>query len=529
MRQKLLSFSRAVCISALCGWTACCTSEVLAQEVKVSPNYTADWSSLKQHEAAPEWIQDAKLGVYFHWGIYSVPAWGSEWYPRWMYVPDRVGWGSDIYAYHQKTYGKDFHYHDFIPMWKAPKFNAEQWVDMFEGMGAKFIGSIAEHHDGFSLWSSEVNPFNSTKMGPRVDVVRAIANETQKRNLKFMATFHHAFNMMFYPKPENTMVRPVSSRNIVQENCLTPQDSKYKMFYGNQSYEDACRLWLDKVNEVVDQFCPDYIWMDFGARYIAESYRKEFLQYYFNRADEKNKDVVVNTKGDFFPEELAIYNVERATMEDIMPNVWITDFILGSSWCYNRAKRTAIKPEMAIRMLADVVSKNGIMLLSAGPMADGTMPEEQVKAMEGIGNWLSRYGEAIYKTRPFDSYGQGPTVLKRDPKDAWNEYGVIRRGFNKLGAKDVRYTMRKTDNSTIVYVMQLGWSSQSYTHELTALGENSGHKVRRVEMLTSTEASKKVRKVRVRWSQKENALHIAQPKHKPALGEVATVYKVTLR
>lgn len=479
--------------------------------------YQPEWESLKKHNAVPDWFADAKLGIYFHWGVYSVPAEGGEWYGRWMYTPDRIGWGSKVYQNHRNEYGKDFHYHDFIPMWKAPKFNAKEWVDMFENMGAKFIGSIAEHHDGFSLWDSKVNEWNSVKKGPRIDVVKQIADETKKRNLKFMATFHHGFHNLFFPKEEAKYLRPVSRHNLVYENVETPQDESYKKLYGNLTYEEENKIWLDKLNEVVDTYLPDYVWMDFGQTYIKESYRKEFLAHYFNKASENGVDAVVNTKGDFFPTELSVVNVERATMENITPNVWITDFILGSSWCFDKTKRTAIDAKIAIRMLAEVVSKNGVMLLSAGPMADGTIPEEQVYAMKKIGDWMQLYGEAIYATRPFISFGQGNTILKRDESDAWNAYGAIKKGLKDLNSKDIRYTQK----GNIVYAIQLGWDSNDGERLLEVFTKKNKLKVKSVEVLGSEE--------NIRWKQTKLGLEVHQPKIEPKEATAALVYKITLK
>lgn len=485
-------------------------------------DFEPNWESLKKHKAVPEWFANSKLGVYFHWGVYSVPATDGEWYPRWMYVPDRDPnlWGGQVYKKHRDNYGKDFQYHDFIPMWKAPEFNAKEWVDMFENMGAKFIGSIAEHHDGFSLWDSQVNEWNSVNMGPQIDVVKAIGEETKKRGLKFMATFHHGFHNMFYPKPDLSYLRPVTLNeyNFVYENCEVPQEEKYKKLYCNMDYEEAQELWLGKLNEVIDVHCPDYIWMDFGQRFISEDYRKKFLTNYFNKAQKEGKEVVVNTKGDFFPTELSVVNVERATMEDITPEVWITDFILGSSWCYNKEKRTALKPEKAIRMLAEVVSKNGVMLLSAGPMADGTMPEEQVKAMEGIGAWMNLYGEAIYDTRPFVIFGEGTTVLKRDPEDAWNEYGAIKKGLNELNAADIRYTQK----GNTVYAIQLGWNEKMDDRILKVFSEQAKNlKIKKVTVLGSKE--------NIKWKKTKQGLYLKQPNIKPNEADKALVYKIQLR
>lgn len=257
--------------------------------------------------------------------------------------------------------------------------------------------------------------------------------------------------------------------------------------------------------------------MDFGQRYIKESYRKQFLANYFNKAASLNKEVVVNTKGDFFPTNLAVVNVERATMENITPDVWVTDFILGSAWCYNQTNRTAINPSKAIRMLAEVVSKNGFMILSAGPMPDGTIPEEQVNALNKIGDWLKLYGEAIYNTKPFVAFGEGTTVLKRDPNDAWNEYGAIKKGLGDLNAEDVRFTQ----NEKIIYAIQLGWNNTTSNRTLTTFATKAKHlKLLSVEVLGSTE--------KIKWKKTKEGLVVNQPQQKPAEGDAAMVYKITI-
>ncbi|GAA4237925.1 alpha-L-fucosidase [Postechiella marina] len=481
--------------------------------------FKPEWKSLNKHKVTPEWFADAKLGVYFHWGVYNVPANGNEWYGRFMYEHDRKkNWGKDVYNYHTKTYGRDKHYHDFIPEWKGEKFSAKRWVDMFENMGAKFIGTIAEHHDGFSLWESEVNPWNSKVMGPKIDVVKEMALEVKKRDLKFMTTFHHGFHMMFFPKRENSVLRPVSQHAKAYKTLEFPEGGKYDILYGNTSYKEECDIWLGKLNEVIDAYCPDYIWMDFAQGYVEEGYRKQFLANYFNKAATLNKEVVVNTKGDFFPTDLAVVNVERATMEDIMPFVWVTDFQLGSSWGYNKDKRTALNPVKAIRILAEVVSKNGVMILAAAPMAEGIIPEEQANAMAGIGRWLKLYGEAIYNTRPFVEFGQGPTELKRNPNDDWNAYGSIKAGLNDLNAQDIRYTKKEKT----VYAIQLGWPGAKQDVILkTFAGKAKGMQIKSVSVLGSKE--------RIKWSISKTGLKVTSPKKKPAEGDAAIVYKIKLK
>ncbi|MBT9188889.1 alpha-L-fucosidase [Zobellia russellii] len=478
-----------------------------------------DWENLKQHKAAPGWFADAKLGVYFHWGVYNVPANGNEWYGRFMYENDRrKTWGKDVYDYHTKTYGRDVDYHDFIPQWKAEKFSAKRWVDMFENMGAKFIGTIAEHHDGFSLWESEVNPWNSFDKGPKIDVVKQIGDEVKKRNLKFMTTFHHGFHMHFYPKKENSFLRPVSTHSVTYTNPEVPQEDEYRILYGNTTYEEECDIWLGKLNEVINAYSPDYIWMDFAQGYIQEDYRKQFLANYFNKAQEQNKEVVVNTKGSFFPTDLAVVNLERATVIDIAPEVWVTDFQLGSSWGYNKDKRTALDPKKAIRILAEVVSKNGVMILAAAPMAEGIIPEEQAKSMEGIGAWLNLYGESIYNTRPFVAYGQGPTKMKRNPEDEWNDYGAIKAGLYDLNSADIRYT--KKDKT--VYAIQLGWPGEKANTVLDVFGNKAKDmEIKSVSVLGSNQ--------KIKWKKTAEGLLVTAPRKMPAEADAALVYKITLK
>ena len=488
-------------------------STILAQD-----RFTPNWESLKQHQAVPDWFADAKLGVYFHWGVYNVPANGNEWYGRWMYIHDRMKWGREVYEYHRKTYGKDKHYHDFIPEWKGEHFSAKRWVDLFQNMGAKFIGTIAEHHDGFSLWDSGVNRGNSKDMGPGIDGMQEIAQELKSRDLKFMTTFHHGFHLYFYPQNDGAVTRPVSKFSWVYDSVEVPQDSIYDQLYGRTTNEEECDIWLQKLNEVIEAHCPDYIWMDFGQRYISETHRKQFLANYFNKAEELDKDVVVNTKGSFFPTELAIVNVERATMENITPEVWVTDFQLGSSWGYNKDKRTAIDPQQAIRILAEVVSKNGVMILSAAPTAAGIIPVEQVSAMEQIGHWLKLYGEAIYDTRPFVEFGQGTTKLKRNAEDEWNDYGAIKAGLDKLSSEDIRYTQK----GNTVYAIQLGWPGPKKEVVLkTFAAQAKARTVEAVEVLGSKES--------IEWEKTEGGLRVVSPSQQPAAGEAAIVYKIRLK
>lgn len=487
--------------------------------VKAQDKYTPDWESLNKHEAAPQWFQDAKVGVYFTWGPHSIPENGAGWYPRWMYTPGINNRGQKTYDYHQKHFGPNYHYHDFCKDWRTPKFDAIEWVDAFEDMGAKYIGAIAEHHDGFSLWDSEVNPWNAKDMGPQIDIIGALSAETRKRDLKFMATFHHGFNMMYYPKPENSYVRPVSRYNIIEKGEFNyPKGGDYDKLYGNLSYDEAHEYWLQKLDEVIDQYSPDYIWMDFGQRFLKEDYLQQFLVHYFNHAQENKKEVLVNTKGGFFPTDLAIINVERATLPDISDFTWVSDFMLGGNWTYNKFNRIAIDPHKALRILADIVSKNGTMIFCAAPMADGTIPPEQLETMKEIGAWLKLYGEAIYETRPFVAFGEGVTKIVNDLDYEWNTYNLVRTGLWDLNSGDIRYTQK----GNTVYAIQLGWPGENIAILLeTFAGKGRDLKIKSVELLGSDE--------KIKWTKTKEGLRITSPAEKPKEADAAIVYRIKLK
>lgn len=492
----------------------------LSNKINSQQFFTPNWDSLRKKKAVPEWFTDARFGVYFHWGIYSVPANGNEWYPRWMYVKNYKGWGEDVFKYHKEKYGDNFHYHDFIPMWKATNFNAEKWVDAFESMGAKIIGAIAEHHDGFSLWDSQINEWNSKKMGPKIDVLNEIKTATKKRNLKFMVTFHHGFHNVFYPKKKGKYLRNYFVDKYMYfyyDTINVPQEKKYSKLYGNLEMIESYDLWLSKLNEVIYNYSPDYIYTDFGQSYIPELYRKVFLANYFNHAASQNKSVVVNTKGDYFPKDIAIVNIERSTIENISKSPWVTDFKLGSSWAYNQYDRSTIDPKKAIRILAEVVSKNGIMILSAGPKPNGEIPEEQLEAMNNIGEWMKAYGECIYNTKPFIEFGQGTTKLTRDDQDLWNDYGEIKKGLYDLNYTDIRYTTK----NNLIYAIQLGWNSKQKSKTLRVFSkEKFNGVIRKISVLGSSE--------KISWKKTHNGLIIRQPKKIPFKGDYAIVYKIVL-
>ncbi|MGK3208913.1 alpha-L-fucosidase [Amycolatopsis sp. MEPSY49] len=414
-------------------------------------SYTPTWSSVDQHPPAAEWFQDAKFGIYFHWGVFSVPAFGNEWYPRNMYVS-----GSSENNHHKAVYGDPsaWPYHNFVNgardkagNWVqfAPKlksaggnFDPAEWAQLFADAGAKFAGPVAEHHDGFSMWNSAVNEWNSVAKGPRLDLVRLHADAIRARGLKFMVSLHHAYHFTGY-----------------YDHVPAQSDASLRKLYGQLGSAAENQLWYDKLAEVIDGYQPDLLWQDFNLPRVDESRRLNFLSYYYNKAVAWNKDVVATYK-DGFNNRGEVFDFERGGPGDIQNPYWLTDdSISSSSWCYTTGIGYYSMKAM-LHSLIDRVSKNGTMLLNIAPMADGTIPSGQRTILLGIGDYLGRFGESIYATRAWSAYGEGPTQM------GGGSFTTPREGTNR----DIRFT-RSKDN-TVLYATVMGWPGG--TLDITTLG-----------------------------------------------------------
>lgn len=420
--------------------TAGLMGEISAQTQK--QDFQPNFESLEKANPVPEWFKDAKFGIYFHWGVYTVPAFGNEWYPRTMYIK-----GSVENKHHKEMYGdpEKWQYNNFItgannkqgnfvqfaPKLKSEggKFDPEEWAQLFADAGAKFAGPVAEHHDGFSMWASKVNPWNAKEMGPKLDLVGLLSDAIHKKNMKIILSMHHAYNVTgFYeavPKTDN---------------------QKLQMLYGQQGKEKNEAFWLAKHKEIIDNYKPDIIWQDFNLHIISQPILLQFLAYYYNKAEEWNKPVVATFK-DGLNTKCAVLDYERGGPADITENYWLTDdAISSSSWSFTEGLGYYSKKQIFHGFL-DRISKNGNLLLNISPKADGTIPHEQKDILLTMGTWLKKYGEAVYATRAWEKYGEGPTKMG-------GAHGVM--GAPAEGtAGDVRYT-RSKDYSTL-YAILLGW------------------------------------------------------------------------
>ncbi len=413
--------------------------------------YEENWDSLSKHTAAPEWFQDAKIGIYFHWGVYSVPAHDNEWYPYKMYLES-----SPVFDYHREKYGDQstFGYHDFVPKFTAEHFDAQEWVDLFKAAGARFAGPVAQHHDGFAMWDSEINPWNAMDKGPKVDVTGELARALRKQNMKLITTFHHARNLQRY---RNMKESGFASHFIYNKDWHTSTtDPELKLLYGNVDEEWFKGYWYDQIDEVVRKYNPDLIWFDSWLNFMPEHLRQKMVANYLNHAQLRGQEVVVCYKQADLPESVGVHDIEQGGKRDVSEHPWMTDITISNkSWCYVEGQ--TYKPtSMVVRNFIDVVSKNGVVLLNISPKADGTIPTEQREILLGLGRWLDMYGEAIYETRPWIMYGFGDASAKQGShggQTATVEYT----------ANDIRFTQSK-DGKTL-YMIFLGKPNVGWTKD----------------------------------------------------------------
>jgi len=481
--------------------------------------FESNWTSLEKYEI-PQWYKDAKFGIFIHWGAYSVPAFGSEWYPRQMYI-DTKRRGDNFFQHHIDKFGaqKDFGYKDFIPQFKAEKFDAAEWAKLFKETGARYVIPVAEHHDGFPMYDCTFTRWDASEMGPKRDIIEELSKAVRAEGMKFGVSSHRAFNWMFYvrskdfdnsdPQYADLYGRPMPF--LFEEGAadyrknFPPQDKQFK--------DD----WLARSCELVDKYKPDVFWFDFGItpglreQAVGENpfapHLQKFAAYYYNQSAGNEAMGIINYKWKAFPEAAAVLDKERSKMAEIRKPFWQTDTaVSSSSWGYteNQKYKTA---DRLVDDLIDIVSKNGCLLLNVGPRADGTIPEEDTAILKAIGSWLKVNGESIYDTTYWKTFGEGPTGVSTGH--------VSEKKDKRFTAEDLRFTAK----GDVLYVAGLKWPEDGKVTVKTLAkgGQHYPEEIGSLVMLGSDEE--------IKFTRDEKGLHVELPKSRPS--EYAYVLKVT--
>ena len=395
--------------------------------------YTDTWESLSRHET-PGWFRDAKLGIFIHWGVYSVPAFANEWYSRNMYQQ-----GTREFEHHVAVYGpqKEFGYKDFIPMFRAEHFNPDQWADLFRRAGARYVVPVAEHHDGFQMYRSELSHWNAAEMGPCRDVLGELTDAVKRQGLINGASTHRIEHWFFMGggRSFDSDIREGDGLGDFYWPAVKQQpENMDDLFFEPVPTEEFLNDWMIRTCEIIDRYRIHELYFDWWIQQaVAKPYLRKIAAYYYNRAEEWGEDVLIAYKHDAFQFGTAVVDIERGQFSEVQSFPWQTDTAIAkNSWCYTEGNDFK-KPWSILCDLVDVVSKNGTMLLNVGPKSDGTISRQDTEVLEAIGAWLSANGEAIYGSRPWRYAQEGPTK---------QEQGQFTDGKDKVYTReDFRFTV----------------------------------------------------------------------------------------
>jgi len=486
------------------------------------------WDSMLQYDA-PEWYQDAKFGIWAHWTPQCVPEAG-DWYARNMYLQDQRQ-----YKYQLEHYGPPsrFGYKDLCAQWTLLNWDPDELITRYKKAGARIFISLANHHDGFDAWDSKHQPWNSAALGPHRDVVGTWAAAARRQGLRFGVTVHQARNWWwFQPSHGSDTTGPLSGFAYDGDLTAAEGDEQWwqgldpQRLYGVKHPFDALpdvsyvKNFFDRTRDLIDQHNPDLLYFDNSLLPLGWG-GMNIGAYFYNHSLWTNNgrmEAVLNVKE--VPERLVkavVADFERGLTSDIQKYAWQSETCIGG-WHYDRALFEKpgefggyLPPRDAIHWMIDTVSKNGTFILNIPGKPDGTIDSKEIAVLDAITAWMQVNGEAIYETRPWKVYGEGPNAVK-----AGSFQG---NSVSKLGEKDIRFTRNKASN--IVYAIVLGWPAEPIVVQSLGLSASTQPgKIARVELIGTGE--------RFNWKQMSDGLHVELPRqYRPAV-DYAAALKVTL-
>ncbi|HEX5397652.1 MAG TPA: alpha-L-fucosidase [Verrucomicrobiae bacterium] len=525
-----------------------------SSEPVAAGKFQPTWDSLKQYQC-PQWFRDAKFGIWAHWGPQCEPEDG-DWYARGMYQP-----GSAQYRFHTNHYGSPlvFGFKDVIHEWHAQNWNPEKLMELYKRAGAQYFFALANHHDNFDNWDSKYQPWNSVNVGPKKDLIGGWAKAARKNGLKFGVSVHAAHAWSWY-EPAQAFDGNLTKSDGAGKwwDGLDPQDlyaqnhphsrgwnnpstihSQWNWGNGvsipNQAY---CDKFYNRTIDLINKYHPDLIYFDDTALPlwpISDAGLKIAADFYNTNQRLHHNDGVLFGKI-LTPEQqqCMVWDIERGSANEIQPYPWQTDTCLGN-WHYDRNvyNRNGYKNmKTVIQMLANIVSKNGNLLLNVPVRGDGTIDEKELAIVQGIADWMDVNRECIFDTRPWKVFGEGPASAGA---------ALSAQGFNEgrgrpFTAQDVRFTQK----GNVLYAIILGAPTNGVS--IKSLGRSAGlldRSIRRVELLGGEKTrprkpaghlaellTQREHAEPLQWRRTSDALEIAQPENVP--NNFANVIKISL-
>lgn len=458
--------------------------------------YRADWETLEKYET-PQWFADAKFGIFIHWGGLSVSGIIHEWYPRNLYLQ-----GDQCYEAHLKKYGPQdkVGYKELLAQFKAEKWDPADWARLFKQAGARYVVPVAEHHEGFSMYDSVLSEWTATKMGPKRDIVADLGRAVRAQGMHFGVSSHRAEHT-FYFAPGRDIRSDVNDPNYASLYgpahpwMRDPKTMSNDWTYVSREFADD---WLARTAELVAKYKPDLVYFDGGIG--QPNFRPNvtrFVSYYYNYGAQHDIPAVITMKDYSMNWKSAVRDFEPSMSEQIEPSPWQTDTSISNlSWGYLE-KDEFKSSDFIVHQLIDIVSKNGNLLLNIGPRPDGTISDEVRQELLEVGAWLGQNGDAIYGTRPWKIYGEGPTRVQAG-------YGKD-KDTKPSTPQDFRFT-KKGNN---LYAIQMAWPTdgRAVIHALGSTQEAKGLKITDVKLLGS--------QAKLQWHQYEYALEVRLPDEAP--------------
>jgi len=557
------------------------TAAVVAEETNPAPvmvntaaepmpagKFQPTWESLKQYQC-PEWFRDAKFGIWAHWGPQCEPEDG-DWYARFMYIE-----GSDQNKFHVEHYGPPsrFGFKDVIHEWKAENWDAGKLMALYKRAGAQYFFALANHHDNFDNWNSRYQLWNSVNVGPKKDLIGGWARAARENGLRFGVSVHAAHAWTWY-EPSQGADKTGPFAGVPYDGKLTKADGQDQWWDGldpqdlyaqnharsrdsnnpraihsqwnwgngaslpDQAY---CDKFYNRTVDLINKYHPDLIYFDDTALPlwpVSDAGLKIAAHFYNSNTkwhDGTNEAVLFGKILDAEQRRCMVWDIERGQANEIEPQPWQTDTCLGN-WHYDRGlyNRNGYKnARTVIQTLADVVSKNGNLLLNVPVRGDGTIDDREIKVVEGIAAWMDVNKESIFGTRPWKVFGEGP---------ASGGAALSAQGFNEgkgkpFTAQDVRFTSK----GDTLYAIVLGWPTNGVS--IKSLGKSAGlldQPIRKIELLDGGQKKSRQpvehlatllmqhdRSEKLKWTQTDDALVIRQPENQP--GDIAIVFKISLR